>query len=287
LLSTDPGPDLTDYPGWAFILNFRVTQGSNPAACLLIYMAPNIAPVPITVPCAVPNGGVTFSHGRARFDGGRIECPLNIRDIIWEVSGVVLSTSVTLNNLYMGGAGALDSLPGEGLHDNPILTYAPDDQSPGIGLFVPVSATVQASATPAASTPQAASGRIVSRFGDFDFDSAQMGAQTTFPVDPDRWQGWAVTYERVLLPRGMPPDTVTVTHYLESIPLGTLNTQGALNLHIDGGKFIIGDSIGLNSKALSGTLCGVLASGSRGGTRPPKMRKPIPCYDLFTPLARR
>jgi hypothetical protein len=146
---------------------------------------------------------------------------------------------------------------------------------------------VQASATPAASSPQAASGRIVSRFGDFDFDSAQMGPQTTFPVDPDLWQGWAVTYERVLLPRGMPPDTVTVTHYLESIPLGTLNTQGALNLHIDGVKFIIGDSIGLNSKALSGTLCGVLASGSRGGTRPPKMRKPIPCYDLFTPLARR
>ncbi len=255
-------------PTWAFIVNFEVISGSAPLGCLAVY---NAAPPDVfyPIPCHTV-GSVAYFNGFGLFQGGRVECPVNLQTYLTSPP-----ISNTLEVLMMQGVGRLSpSEVSTSSYRSPIVYYSPTLATTGTGLFLRASAT-----------RFEISGQFRTRINNTNFEQALGVSVFTTTVSNALAQTWRSTYWR----KRMLPDTfVTVLHEVNGGQQDNLLTgpQNPVSFRSDGGTFIVGGSpLGPN---LLGTLEEIIVDPA-GGSQPPKVPGVVPLtkFDIFLPLVQR
>jgi hypothetical protein len=255
-------------PTWAFIVNFEVISGSAPLGCLAVY---NAVPPDVfyPIPCRTV-GSVAYFNGFGLFQGGRVECPVNLQSYLTSPP-----ISNTLNVLMMQGVGRLSpSEVSTSSYRSPIVYYSPTLAATGTGLFL------------RASVDHAViSGQFRTRINGFNYEQSLAPSIFTTTVSNALAQTWRSTYWR----QRVPTDTfATVRHEVNGAILDNLSA-GAMNpvsFRSDGGTFIVGGSpLGPN---LLGTLEEIIVDPA-GGSEPPKVPGVVPLtkYDIFLPFVQR
>ena len=261
--------DPPSLPTWAFIVNFEVISGSAPLGCLAVYNAsPPDAYYPI--PCHTV-GSVAYFNGFGLFQGGRVECPINLQTYV---------TSPPISNtqevLMMQGVGRLSpSEVSTSSFRSPIVYYSPTLATTGTGLFLRASAT-----------RFEISGQFRTRINGFNYEQSLGPSIFTTTVSNTLAQTWRSTYWRQ---RSVPTDTFATVQnevnggLLDNLPTGPMNP---VSFRSDGGTFIVGGSpLGPN---LLGTLEEIIVDPA-GGSQPPKVPGVVPLskVDVFLPFVQR
>ncbi|HQY24427.1 MAG TPA: hypothetical protein PLL45_06090 [Thermoflexales bacterium] len=255
-------------PTWAFIVNFEVISGSAPLGCLAVY---NAAPPDVfyPIPCHTV-GSVAYFNGFGLFQGGRVECPINLQTYVTSPP-----ISNTLEVIMMQGVGRLSPTEAStSSFRSPIVYYSPTLAATGTGLFLRASAT-----------RFEISGQFRTRLNNTNFEQALGVSVFTTTVSNALAQTWQSIYWR----RRMLPDTfTTVWHTVNGGPPDDLlsGPQNPVSFRSDGGTFIVGGSpLGPN---LLGTLEEIIVDPA-GGSQPPKVASVVPLskYDIFLPLVQR
>ena len=255
-------------PTWAFIVNFEVISGSAPLGCLAVY---NAAPPDVfyPIPCHTV-GPVAYFNGFGLFQGGRVECPVNLQTYLTSPP-----ISNTLDVIMMQGVGRLSpSEVSTSSYRSPIVYYSPTLAATGTGLFL--RASVDHSVI---------SGQFRTRINGFNYEQSLGPAIFTTTVSNDLAQTWRSTYWR----QRVPADTfLTVRHDINGAQHDTVTggPQVPVSFRSDGGVFIVGGSpLGPN---LMGTLEEIIVDPA-GGSEPPKVPSVVPLskVDIFLPLVQR
>jgi len=252
-------------PTWAFIVNFEVISGSAPLGCLAVY---NAAPPDVfyPIPCHTV-GSVAYFNGFGLFQGGRVECPVNLQTYL---------TSPPISNtqeiLMMQGVGRLSPTEvSTSSFRSPLVYYSPTLATTGTGLFLRASAT-----------RFEISGEFRTRLNNINFDPPSVFTTTVSNALAQTWQS---TYWR----KRTPVDTfVTIRHEVNGSLHHNLQTgpMNPVSFRSDGGTFIVGGSpLGPN---LLGTLEEIIVDPA-GGSQPPKIASIVPLskVDVFLPLVQR
>jgi hypothetical protein len=256
-------------PTWAFIVNFEVISGSAPLGCLAVYNAV-LPDVYYPIPCHTI-GSVAYFNGFGLFQGGRVECPINLQTYLTSPP-----ISNTLDAIMMQGVGRLSpSEVSTSPYRSPVVFYTPTLAVTGTGLFL------RATVTNALIT-----GQFRTRVNNVNFE-ASLGPQPfTTTVTSTLGQTWTSTYWK----RRNQADTfLTVLNEVNGFAVGLPLTSGPqipANFRSDGGTFIVGGSpLGPN---LLGTLEEIIVDPA-GGSQPPKVAGVVPLtkVDVFLPLVQR
>ncbi len=251
-------------PSWAFIMNFEVISGSAPLGCLAVFNAapPNVY---FPIPCH-STGAVTYFHGFGLFQGGRVECPINLQTYL--TSPPISNTQATL---MMQGVGRL--APTEvstSPYRSPIVFYTPTLAATGTGLFLrgAISGSLQVGTF-----------RTVVKDGLYEKSPAHPFTTT---LANSRALTWRTTYWKS---RQFTDTFASVQNLIngaawEIIPAGT---QVPISFRADGGTFIVGGSpLGPN---LRGTLDEIIVDPA-GGHEPPiaDIEVPLTLSLVFMPI---
>jgi hypothetical protein len=256
-------------PTWAFIVNFEVISGSAPLGCLAVY---NLVP-PDTfypIPCHTI-GTVDYFNGFGLFQGGRVECPINLQTYLTSPP-----ISNTLDAIMMQGVGRLSpSEVSTSSYRSPIVFYTPTLATTGTGLFL--RATV---------TNSLITGQFRTRVNSVNYEPS-LGPQVfSTTLTNTLAQTWKSTYWK----RRNQADTfltvLTEVNGTAFVPPITGGTPLSVSFRSDGGTFIVGGSpLGPN---LLGTLEEIIVDPA-GGSQPPKVPSVVPLtkVDVFLPLVQR
>lgn len=256
-------------PTWAFIVNFEVISGSAPLGCLAVY---NAAPPDVfyPIPCHTV-GSVAYFNGFGLFQGGRVECPINLQTYLTSPP-----ISNTLEVIMMQGVGRLSpSEVSTSSFRSPIVYYSPTLATTGTGLFLRAS-----------STRFEVSGWFRTALNGGYFETNLGPHPFTVTVANTLAQTWQSTYWRQ---QAVPTDTfLTVENRVNGQLWETINNGAPLpvSFRSDGGTFIVGGSpLGPN---LLGTLEEIIVDPA-GGSQPPKIASVVPLskFDIFLPRVER
>jgi hypothetical protein len=255
-------------PTWAFIVNFEVISGSAPLGCLAVYNAV-LPDVFYPIPCHTV-GSVAYFNGFGLFQGGRVECPINLQSFLTNPP-----ISNTLDVIMMQGVGRLSpSEVSTSPYRSPIVFYTPTLAATGTGLFL------RASVTGSIFT-----GQFRTRINNFNYEQSLGPSIFTTTVSNALAQTWRSTYWR----QRVPADTfLTVRHDINGAQHDAVTggPQVPVSFRSDGGTFIVGGSpLGPN---LLGTLEEIIVDPA-GGSQPPKVPSVVPLskVDIFLPLVQR
>ncbi len=250
-------------PTWTFIVNFEVISGSAPLGCLAVY---NAAPPDVfySIPCQTV-GQVTYFNGFGLFQGGRVECPIDLDAYLTSPP-----ISNALPTLMMQGVGRLS--PGEvstSPFRSPIVFYTPTLAATGTGLFLR-----------AAVTGTLLSGSFRTTFNGRDHEASLTRPFTVTLSDPAA-QTWTTFYTR-----SAGTNLPIVANAVNGLVFDTMlagDIAHPVSFQSDGGAFIVGGSpLGPN---LLGTLEEIIVDPA-GGSQPPKVPSVVPLstVDIFLPL---
>ena len=254
-------------PSWAFIVNFEVISGSAPLGCLAVF---NASPpdVYFPIPCHAI-GAVTYFHGFGLFQGGRVECPINLRTYLTSPP-----ISNTQDTLMMQGVGRLSPTEvSTSPYRSPIVFYTPTLAATGTGLFLraAISGSLQV-------------GAFLTAVKDGFYEKSLAHPFTTTLAN-SRAQTWRSTYWKMRVAGGTFASVQNLINGAdwEIIPAGT---QVPISFRADGGTFIVGGSpLGPN---LRGTLDEIIVDPA-GGHEPPisDIEVPLNLSLVFLPTAGR
>lgn len=243
-------------PGWAFVMNFDVFDGTSPRGCLMLYRVVYAPTDFVPVACKVVGVGnqISFTAGRGVFNGGYVYCDVNIKQKLAALTPPATTPAIDAYPYFtIVAAGTLSSNTSLSVRANPIGMYVPQTTTvPALGLNVSLLA--------------AQTSEIHSRFNGVTNTTAirlATGVPYTFTVEHDGG-----------------PDVYTTTHYLNNSLVTQFTPRNAVSFFTDGGAFWIGaDPAHLNDPFL-GTLDEVIFDPPDGG-RPPLYASEL--YLSFTP----
>lgn len=235
-------------PGWAFVMNFDVLDGTAPRGCLMLYRVV-YAPtnfVPVTCKIVGVGSQIAIASGRGVFNGGYVYCDVNIKQKLATLTPPATMPDVDSYPYFtIVAAGTLSSNASLAATANPIGIYTPNTTTvPALGLNIPLHA--------------AQSSQLLSHFNGVTNSTAirlATGVPYTFTVEHDGG-----------------PDVYTTTHYVGNSVGSSIVSQftprNAVSFFTNGGTFWIGaDPAHLNDPFL-GTLDEVIFDPPDGG-RPP------------------
>lgn len=241
-------------PGWAFVMNFDVFDGANPRGCLMLYRVVYAPTDFVPVACARV-GGIGFSGGQAFFDGGYVQCKVNVQE---ELAALTPPAAVPAIDAYpyftiiaagTFGSPSTTSSP----FSNPVGVYAPENTAvPGLGLYAPLRSF---------QTPQ-----MVTLFNNVTSTSAinvSLGTPYTLTVEHDGG-----------------PDVYTTTHYFGNAIAGQYAPRGPVQFSNAGGTFFAGFDPARPGETFRGSLDEVIFDPPDGG-RPPLFA--LDQYLIFAP----
>lgn len=227
-------------PGWVFVVNFDVLDGTSPRGCLLLYRVV-VAPTDFVPVACKAVGAVSFAGGKGDFNGGHVFCNINIKQTLAALNPpATMTDTATYPYFTIVAAGTLSSNVSLSAHANPIGMYVPQTTTvPALGMNIPLRA--------------AQTSQMLSHFNGVTNTTAirlATGVPYTFTVEHD----------------GV-PDVYTTTHYLNNSILSQFTPRAAVTFFANGGTFWIGHDPAAGETFL-GTLDEVIFDPPDGG-RPP------------------
>lgn len=237
---------------WAFSVNFDIVDASGPIGCLTLFSTSG-PPVYFSVPCQT-SGAVAYADGFSFFQGGRVECGINLQTF-------VPTATNSLESAQIQGVGRLSSFEtSSSPYRTPIAHYEPTSAGNGLGLFLRSS-----------SLNGVISGLFRTATNGLNIESVIPSVFTVQATTAEE-QTWSSTYWS----RRLPTDTsFTLRNSVNGVILDSLN-EGAplpIDFRSDGGTFYIGGSpLG---PSLLGTLQEVIVS-SAYAYEPPKTPAVVP-----------
>lgn len=238
---------------WSFSVNFDAMGAQGPSGCLMAFDATG-QPAYFPVPCQTV-GSVTYANGLGFFQGGRVECSINLQAYLPGLTNA-------LDSAQIQGLGRLSPFElSTNPYRSPVAYYAPNLPGDGLGMFLRASAN-----------NGLISGQFRTNVNGFNFETTLAPHPFVIPATTADEQTWSSTY----WVRRQPADTfLTVLTRVNGVSWDIL-TQGVplpIDFQSDGGTFLIGGSpLGPN---FLGTLQEVIVS-SADAYEPPKVPQLVP-----------